>query len=498
MVNKFKIQNMKNLILIAMLSFFLVSCGITKRDYDIKSKVQVQDDFLKVDGSNAAFATSEIVKEWWSEFNDPVLDNLIEIAKNNNLDINSAVANFYASRAFLKETKFDRIPTVTANGDYTRTRLGENVFVQGSNPTFSTYNSSLDAFWEADLFGRVSNRIKGAYANNQLVLADMQGIYVSIFAEVANNYMELRGTQYLLDIANRNLKGQQDTYDLTVQLSEAGTSNSLDVSRALAQLENTRATIPRLKARLEALKNSLSVLLGEVPGNLDTAIVDKQPLPSLPASLALGNVNDLLRRRPDVRRAEAELQVQISKYNLSVAELYPKIQFGGSIGFSAVDFANFGGKESFTWSIMPTISWAAFNLGRVKQQINREDALTLAALSQYEKTVLQALEEIKTALSNYGNELRRRDILRTSSSASAEAAKFAKQRYNAGLDSFIDYLSTDNTLLVSENLLATSEISSATSLIAIYKALGGGWEIISENDVNYKFEQMKLVESKSK
>jgi multidrug efflux system outer membrane protein len=390
------------------------------------------------------------------------------------------------------------VPTVTANGNYTRTRLGENVFVQGSNPTYSNYNASFDAFWEADLFGRVSNRIKGAYANNQLALADLQGMYVLIFAEVANNYMELRGSQYLLDIAHRNLKGQQETYDLTVKLSEAGTSNSLDVSRALAQLESTRATIPPLQARVEALKNSLSVLIGEVPGNLDATMVAKQPLPSLPSSVALGDVNELLRRRPDVRRAEAALQIQIAKYNLSVAELYPKIQFGGSIGFSAVDFSNFGSKESFTWSVMPNISWAAFNLGRVKQQIKRNDALTLAALNQYEKTVLQGLEEISTALSNYANELQRRETLRTTSEASAEAAKFAKQRFNAGLDSFIDFLSADNALLRSENLLAGSEISSATSLIAIYKALGGGWEIISENELNNKFEQMKDAGERSK
>ncbi|HEX9825946.1 MAG TPA: TolC family protein [Flavobacteriaceae bacterium] len=488
---------MKNLIFIIILSLFLMACGINKREFDAHPRVEIQENFLKEGVSDSLMSATETLENWWSEFNDPILDTLIEKARKHNFDINVAVANVYASRALLKETKFDRLPTVTANGNYTRTRLGENVFVQGSNPTFSNYNGSFDAFWEVDLFGRVSNRVKGAYANNQLSVADLQAVYVSIFAEVANTYLELRGTQYLMDIATRNLKGQQDTYDLTVKLSEAGTSNSLDVSRALAQLENTRASIPPLKARLEALKNSLSVLVGEVPGNLDAAVVDSQPLPSLPLSVALGDVNDLLRRRPDIQRAEAELQIQIAKYNLSVAELYPKIQFGGSIGFSAVDFSNFGNKESFTWSVMPNISWTAFNLGRVKQQIKREDALTLAALNQYEKTVLQALEEIKTALTNYSNELQRRDILRRSSEASAEAAKFAKQRFNAGLDSFIDYLSADNTLLQSENLLAISEIASATSLIAIYKALGGGWEIISEKELNDKFENMKLTETVS-
>ncbi|MEM6893801.1 MAG: TolC family protein [Bacteroidota bacterium] len=489
---------MKNLTLITVLSLILVSCGVTKRDFEVNSKIDVQENYLENVTDHVSFEEkeSQVVTEWWSEFNDPILDTLIGKARKHNLDINAAIANFYASRATLKSTKLDRLPTVTANGDVNRTGLGENIFVPGANPTFTTYTGSFDAFWETDVFGRVSNRIKGAYANQQSAIADMQGVYVTIFAEVARNYMEFRGAQYQLDIAQRNLKGQQATYDLTVRLKDAGTSNSLDVSRALAQLENTRATIPPLKARIAALKNSLSVLVGEVPGNLDGTIVNKKPLPSLPVSVGVGNVTELLRRRPDVRQAEAQLQQQIAHYNLSVAELYPNIRFGGSIGFSAVDFSNFGNNESFTWSIIPNISWAAFNLGRVKQQINQNDALTLAALQQYEKTVLEALEEISTAMTNYTNELERRETLRKSSIASAEAAGIAKKRFNAGLDSFIDYLSADNTLLLAENQLAISEIASATSLIAIYKALGGGWEIVAEEELDEQFETMKLQESK--
>ncbi len=489
---------MKHLTFVIILTTFLISCGITKRDYEIDPSIRIENDFLDENWTTTAFNKAGTAREWWSEFNDPALDTLIEKARRNNLDINTAIANFHASRAFLKEARLDRLPTVTANGDYTRTRLGENVFIQGSNPTFNTYNARFDAFWETDLFGRVSNRIRGAYANGQLALADMQGVYVRIFAEVANNYMQIRGTQYLLDIASRNVKGQQETYDLTLRLSDAGTSNSLDVSRSLAQLENTRATIPPLKAQLEALKNSLSVLIGEVPGNLGDALTSKQPLPSLPASVALGNIKDMLRRRPDVQRAEAELQIRIAAYNVTVADLYPKIQFAGSIGFSAVDFSNFGSKGSFTWSIIPTISWSAFNLGTVKQQIKRDDALTFAALNQYQKTVLEALEEIKSAMSNYTNELDRREILYTSSEASAQAATFARQRFNAGLDSFIDYLSADNALLQAENLLASSEISYATALISIYKALGGGWEIIAVDELDARFNAMKVEEGRSK
>ncbi len=490
---------MKNLTLL-LLALLLVSCGITKRDFEVNSTNEINDNFLEEITQDTAFARgqSEIITEWWSEFNDPILDTLIRKARLHNLDITAAVANFHASRAALKGTRFDRLPTITANGNVTRTRLGENIFVPGANPTFTTYNGSFDAFWETDVFGRVSNRIKGVYANQQSALADLQGVYVRIFAEVAGNYIAFRGAQYQLDIAQRNLKGQQATYDLTLRLKNAGTSNSLDVSRALAQLENTRATIPPLKARMEALKNSLSVLIGEVPGNLEEGIVSKKPLPGLPNSVTIGSVTDLLRRRPDVRQAEAQLQQQIAQYNLSVAELYPNIQFGGSIGFSAVDFSNFGNNNSFTWTVIPTISWAAFNLGRVKQQIHQNDALALARLQQYEKTVLEALEEISTAMTNYTNELKRRETLRKSAVASAEAATIARQRYNAGLDSFIDYLSADNTLLVAENSLATSEIAAATSLIAIYKALGGGWEVVSQQELQNQFEQLKITENTSR
>src|SRR5690606_5553197 len=395
-------------------SLLLVSCGIQKRNYDTPSIYSAPADYLKTEMAEPGFGSDDISISWWSEFQDPVLDSLSEKARRRNLDINTAVANFEASRALLEGTKLDRYPTVPLNGEYSRTRLGENVFAQGSNPTFSTYTGSFDAYWELDLFGRVSHRIKGAYANSREALADMRGVYVRIFAEVSNSYMELRGNQYLLEIAKRNLKGQDETYQLTLKLSQAGTSNGLDVSRALAQLEATRASIPPIEARIEALKNSWRVWVGGIPGRLDSGLVGKKPLQSLRASVTLGSMEELLRRRPDVQRAEARLQQRVAGYNISVANLYPKIRFGGTIGFSATDFSNFGSVESFTWSIFPSFSWAAFDLGRVRKQIKSEDARTLAALNQYEKTVLESLEEIKTSLSDYSQQLKRREILGTS------------------------------------------------------------------------------------
>jgi len=486
---------MKNIITIALVIFLLVSCGTPKRNFNTPDLgLHLDENYLTVDGKTS-FDNSQPIAEWWQLFNDPTLDSLIAKARTNNLDINSAVANLYAARAVLKGTKLDRLPTVTANGNFVRQRLGENVFAEGSNPTFSQYNGSFDAFWELDLFGRVTNRLKGAKSYEQSALAEMNSVYVSIFAEVARNYMELRGAQYLLDIAERNLKNQQETYDLTVRLSNAGTTNSLDVARALAQLKTTQASIPSIQARIESIKNSLSILIGEVPGNLTDNVVDNKPLPDLPASVLVGNVEDLLRRRPDIMRAENELAQRIAQYNISVAELYPKISFNGAIGFSAIDFSNLGKNQSFTWNLAPQISWAAFNLGRVRQQIRQQDALTIKALNQYEKVVLQALEEIRTAMSNYTNELNRRELLGKASEASNDAAAFSEQRFKAGLDSFLDYLSADRTLLRTEIELAQSETTAVTGLIAIYKALGGGWEIIGDGEMEIKYNQMRSTDT---
>ncbi|MEM8908150.1 MAG: TolC family protein [Bacteroidota bacterium] len=485
---------MRQITLLSLLLLFLAACGVQKRSFDVQpSRIEIQEDYLSV-SEDSLFDSAQPVVEWWQQFNDPVLDTLIARGRTNNLTVNTAVANLFAARAALKGTKLDRLPTVTANGSYQRQRLGQNLFITEGNPTFDQYNTSLDATWESNLFGRVSNRVRAAYASQQAAQEEMKAAYTSIFSEIARNYLELRGTQYQLNIAQRNLKDQQHTYDLVNEIYTAGTGNSLDVARALAQLDNTKATIPPLLARTEALKNSLSVLIGELPGSLDLAVVDPKPLPDLPATVLVGNGVDLLRRRPDVQQAEQELTQHIAQYNLSVAELYPSVRFGGSIGFSAINFSKLGQGESFSWNILPSINWAAFNLGRVKRQIDQQDALTLAALNRYEQTVLQALEEIKTAMSNYSNELERREILRQSSQSSAEAVQLAQKRYQAGLDNFIDYLNADRTLLEAENELAISETTSATYLVGIYKALGGGWEHISDEEVKHKYERLKLAD----
>ena len=481
-------------IIIIATALWVTACGPSKRNFETTGTVpQVSAEYL-ANAADSLFNESATEADWWTNFNDPVLDTLIESAKAHNRNIETAVAHFYAARATRKGVKFDRFPTVTANGNYTRQQLGEVVFSDNRIPPFGQINGTFDAFWETNLFGRVTAKVQAARAGEQVALADMQALYVSVFAEVARNYTELRGVQFQLDIARRNLENQQETFDIVQRLAKAGESNTLDLARAEAQLEATRATIPPLKARLVALSNALSTLTGTLPGTLDDEVIRKKPLPTLPTSVLVGQGNQLLARRPDVRRATYTLQGAIAQYNLSVASLYPEITFNGALGFSAINFENFGQTQSFTWTLLPSISWPAFNLGRVRQQIAQRDALALGALSDYEQTVLMALEEVKTAMANYQNELQRRATLRLAFEASAKAELLAQQRFEAGLDSFLDYLNADQALLQAEVALANSEIAAVTGLIAIYKALGGGWEIVLPEDIEEKFDNMKASE----
>lgn len=479
--------------LVTVLILTFTSCGITKRGYEINSAIMedIDPSQFEVENDSISFFSENTVIKWWEEFNDPVLDSLIERARYYNKDVEIGISNYYAARAMLKSDKFDRYPQVTVFGGFTRTRLGENIFVPGLNPIYSQYDALFRANWELDFFGRVSNRVKGSLANQQAAQAELQNTYVLIFSEVARNYIELLGAKKRLDVAQRNLEDQRNAYELTVNLSDVGKSNTLDVSRASALLENTKATIPSLKAQIEILKNSLCTLLGVPPGKIDALLTGKKELPALPGTIPDGDIYEALRRRPDIRMAENLVRVQIAQYNISVAELYPKITFNGNVGLSAIDLSSFGKKESFTWTLFPSISWAAFNLGKVKQNIDKEDAETLAALGNYEKTVLEALEEIRNDIVSFNYELERQRYLTTSFEASKNAADLAQQRYKAGLDSFIDFLGANGTLLSSENELALSETATFSALIKIYKSSGGGWQHITEEELKTNYQRLK-------
>lgn len=443
---------------------------------------------------NRRFKAANPVEDWWSTFDDEDLDSLINQALNHNLNIAVAAANVRKTHAKLRESGFKLFPIVQADGSYTWKRQSKEAGrrIQGRN--VGVFDVGLTASWELDLFGRISQAKKAAKATYQASFAELKGAYVSVASEVALAYMQLRGTQYRLKVAKQNVENMKRTYQLSKVLYKAGSGSELDVSRAKSQLESARATIPPLKAKIKSTINRLSVLTGNPPKTLNDWLMKSEPLPSIPPTVAIGDPVSMLRRRPDIRRAERRLAASVAQYNVEAANYFPKISIIGSLGFVATSFANLFTGGALTAAVGPSISWAAFDLGRVDARVDAADAVTGARLAIYKRTVLQALEEVSTAMHNFSRQEERRRHLTVAARSAAKAAKLAHQRYKAGLISFLDVLEAEQQLLQAQDQLAKSNIQVASYLIAIYKALGGGWQVkTGKNEMAKKSTSNKIA-----
>ena len=347
---------------------------------------------------------------------------------------------------------------------------------RGTDRDTNLYHAGFDANWELDFFGRVRRAIEAGTADVGAEEASRRDVLVSLLAEVASNYFDLRVAQNQLAVARQNAETLQQTLELTQALLAAGRGTELDVSRAEAQLNVTLATIPPLETRIARDSHRLGVLLGQQPTVLVTLLSAPLPLPGLPTLIALGKPEDLLRRRPDIRIAERDLAAATARVGVGTADLFPRITVLGSVGVEAGSLLGLGKGGIDTFSLGPSIFWAAFDLGRVRARIRAADARTEAALAQYEQRVLLALEETENALVDFQRQQARRDSLHASAHASEKAVALARLRYQFGVADFLTVLDAERTLLSAQDLLAASETRTATTLIAVYKALGGGWE----------------------
>lgn len=454
----------------------LTACSVGREYQTPETEPLVQEQFLEQD--KGRFRSTEPIAAWWRQFNDDQLTLLVEQALDYNLDVRIALANLQEARSLLGVTKFDRFPTVEAQGDVSRQlQSKEGIFPPFGDRTQTTYNAGFDAFWELNLFGRVSQRIAASEANLKAREADLDAIYVTIAAEVARTYIELRGAQYRLDVAKRNAHNQQQTYNLTRDLFEGGASDQLDIERARTQLELTQSTIPPLEGEVNAAMNRLAVLTGQTPTAFHVILETAKPLPSIPPTVNVGDPMALLKRRPDIRAAEREVAAAVADYNVNVADLYPNVTVKGSLGFSSTSISDLVTGSAGTYAIGPQINWAAFNIGRVLARIDAADARAQARLASFEKTVLRALEETETTMVNFSRQEQSRARLQQAAASSAKAAQFAQERFEAGIDNFLDVLVAQGTMLEAQDRLASSEIDVALNLIAIYKALGGGWQV---------------------
>ena len=468
---------MRNQVLAVISALLLAACAVGP-DYR-RPEVATSDQFVGVEG--AKFSSAEVEREFWKAFNDQQLNEIIERALAANHDIRIATARLREARALRGETKLDLAPTVQASAGYTKARASDRQLAPLPNVDRNQdfYDSGFDAFWELDFFGRVRRQVEASSAEVQSAEASVYATQVSVTAEVARNYFELRGAQQQLAVAQRNAENQGETVRITTARLDAGRGTQLDASRAQAQLSATLATIPDLEAAVTRSMLRLGVLTGQSPEALLPQLSAAKRLPELPNAHDIGTPEQLLRRRPDIRVAERDLAAATAEIGVAVGDLFPRITFLGSWGFNAVKSSDLGNAGSESFSFGPSISWAAFDLGRVRQRIRQREAATDRALARYEQTVLQALEETDASLTAYSKAIVKEQHLQASASASLEAAKLARARYESGVADFLQVLDAERTALAAEDQLARSETQTATALLATYKALGGGFRPIT-------------------
>jgi multidrug efflux system outer membrane protein len=458
-----------------MLLALLSACSVGP-DY---SKPEVAPGTAFANAVLPEFRRDGIEVTWWKQFDDPLLSQLIDRAVDNNLDLKAAEANLRVARALYLEAGLDLLPTITSHANYTTQKRS---FDAMNRRTFAPrelelFNVGFDAFWEVDFFGRVRRSVEARDAEVDAAEADLRDLLVSVISEVALNYFELRGLQNQLDVAQKNADNQAATLDLTQARLEAGRGTELDTSRAKAQLDSTLATIPPIQTRIQETIHRLGVLVGQLPDSLSDSLSPPAPMPKIPETIHIGTPDDLLRRRPDIRVAERNLAAATARIGVATADLFPKVTFNGTIALESRTLSGLGASGSEAFSVGPRISWAFLDLGRVRARIKAADASAEASLANYEQTVLTALEETENALVNYNRNRTRRALLTSAATASERAHELAHLRFEDGISDFLTVLDAERRLLLDQEQLAQSQTVTATSLIALYKALGGGWEV---------------------
>ena len=459
--------------------------------------------WLSGKGPRAAPAKSVPVEQpvdpsWWTLFNDPILTALEQRVAAGNLDLQAAAFRLSESRAQLGVAQAAQFPLSHANSSYTRTKASNNgqfalapnaLGASGASGStagglsgthrlspFDVFQIGFDASWEIDLWGGVKRSVESASALVEASAEARRTILLSTLAEVARDYIALRGTQTQLRIARDSVKTARQSLSLTQQRAAGGVTTDLDVANASAQLRNTTAQIPRLEQQEAAAINALSLLLGQPPNALRDELETAKPVPPVPPKVPVGIPSELARRRPDIRQAEAQLHAATADIGVAIADFYPAVKISGSIGLQSIQFARLFDFNSHMFSAGPGISIPLFEGGRLKATLHFREATQQEAAINYQRTVLRAWHEVDNALTAYSTEQARREQLRLAEADNRRALGLAQSRYQQGVADFLAVLDAERNLLATQQQLADSTATISSNLVALYKALGGGWE----------------------
>jgi len=428
-------------------------------------------------GANASVTSPETgdLAAWWRTFNDPALSGLVEQATIANLDLKIAEARLRQARSTRGVVAGGLWPAVSASASYERTRTPASA-VAPAQPAHDLFLAGLDAVWELDLFGGRRRNLESAAANVEAAEEGVHGVLVSLIAETALDYIQLRGIQQQIVIAQENLKAQQRTADITRQRFNAGFVSALDVANADSQVATTQSQIPVLESSARQLIYALSVLVARAPADLVNELADAGAIPISPPEVPAGVPSELLRRRPDIRQAEAQLHAATAQIGVAIADLFPKFSLTGSLTYQNNLLQNWFTDPSHGFAFGPSVTWPILQGGAIRSNIRVQKAARDQSYFSYQKTVLTAVQEVENALVAFGKEHEHRNALEDAVAANRKAVNLSTQLYSQGETDFLNVLNAQRSLYTSEDALVQSTRSIATDVAALYKALGGGWQ----------------------
>jgi NodT family efflux transporter outer membrane factor (OMF) lipoprotein len=409
---------------------------------------------------------------WWTVFNDPVLTSLEERALKSNLSLRTALSSIEQARANRLSSSGSLLPSVSVTGTASGSRDSSRSGGQASNSN----SAEIDASWEPDFFGAVRKNIAAYDADIQTAQESLRNTMVSLTAEVALDYVNLRSYQSQIAVTQSNLAKYRETYEMTLAKRDSGLTSDLDVVQALETVQSTEATIPTLEISLQQTKNALAILLAQRPGSLDSELSEVKPLPVIPAEVAVGIPGDLVRRRPDVRSAERQVVAQSLRVGVAKANLYPTFTLSGTFLFSAKNILNVLTPASLASTVAGSISQTILNRRSLKGKLELQNALLDQYEISYDSTLLGAVKDVENSLLAFGQDQVRRKSLASAAQSAEQAADMSRELYASGLKNFLTVLDSERTLLTVQNNLVQSEATVDTDLIQLYKALGGGWK----------------------
>ncbi|MBX3463189.1 MAG: efflux transporter outer membrane subunit [Planctomycetes bacterium] len=413
---------------------------------------------------------------WWRRFDDPTLADLVERALLQNLDLRRSLARLQAARALRGQAEAEAWPRVDARAAYEHRRESANTPLGEFIPRTDISSAGFDAVWELDLWGRVRRSVEAATGEIEASEAEVRGAALSVAAEVALSYVDLRAVERRLAIARDNLALQERTLALVQARAAAGLVVERDVAQALTNVDQTRSRLPAFETAVRAASNRLAVLLGQAPGTLQVAAVERPRVPRAPDRIAVGAPVDLLRRRPDVRAAERRFAAEVARIGIAEADRYPRFSLSGTFGLASDGLDDFTDADSRVLGFGPSVRWNLFDAGRLRQRVRELEANAEAAQIAWEQTVLLAIEETENAMTRFVREQERRDALGRAAAQARRAVELAQAQYREGLSDFQSVLDSERIVATVEDDLATSDAAVTSHLIALYKALGGGFE----------------------